>query len=108
MYDLIFMNDRSPGGGTSASTPVLAALIARVNALLPRDKRQRWLTRLLYEKTPHGLALGHLACHDITIGNNVSDPNPGRGFEAGRGFDAVSGWGVPIGTSLLLGLGGSI
>ncbi|MBR0712647.1 protease pro-enzyme activation domain-containing protein [Bradyrhizobium liaoningense] len=107
MYDLIFMNDRSPGGGTSASTPVLAALIARVNALLPRAKRQRWLTRLLYEKTQHGVALGHLACHDVTIGNNVSNPNPGRGFKAGRGFDAVSGWGVPIGSSLLLGLGGS-
>ena len=108
MYDLIFQGERSPGGGTSASTPVLASLIARVNALLPPRKRQRWLTPLLYGKTSHGPAMGRLVCHDITIGNNVSNPKPGIGFEAGSGFDAVSGWGVPIGASLLLALGGAV
>ncbi|WP_177196258.1 S53 family peptidase [Bradyrhizobium sp. OK095] len=108
MYDLIFRGERSPGGGTSASTPVLASLIARVNALLPSRKRQRWLTPLLYAKTSHGFAMGRLVCHDITIGNNVSNPKPGIGFKAGPGFDAVSGWGVPIGASLLLALGGSV
>jgi kumamolisin len=104
MYDLIFQQARSIAGGTSASAPLWAALIARVNALLPRRKRQRYLTPLLYRETSHGVAMGQLVCHDVTIGNNITTPKPDKGFKATRGFDAVSGWGTPIGTSLLLAL----
>ena len=43
-------------------------------------------------------------CHDITIGHNASMPKPEVGYQATKGFDAVSGWGTPIGTSLLLAL----
>jgi len=106
MYDLIFQTKRSIGGGTSASAPLLAALIARVNALLPQRKRQRCLTPLLYRSTSSGVPLGRLVCHDITVGNNISLPKPGVGYQAGVGFDAASGWGTPIGTSLLLALQG--
>jgi kumamolisin len=38
---------------------------------------------------------------DITIGNNASNPEPGKGYKAGPGFDAVTGWGVPDGVKLL-------
>jgi kumamolisin len=92
------------GGGTSASTPLWAALIARVNALLPRRQRRRYLTRLLYQEVSHGGPLGQLVCHDVTVGNNTTRPRPNKGFRASNGFDAVSGWEMPIGAALLLGL----
>ena len=103
-YAMIFRGKPDYGGGTSASAPLLAALIARVNSLLPPEKRQRFLAPLLYRKSPLGRPTGDLVCYDITIGHNVSRPKPGVGYEARRGFDAVSGWGVPIGTALLLAL----
>jgi kumamolisin len=103
-YDLVFRGKNTYGGGTSASAPVLAALVARVDALLPVSKRQRYLTPLLYQRSSHGPEMGRFVCRDITIGNNASRPKPGVGYEATKGFDAVSGWGTPIGTSLLFGL----
>jgi kumamolisin len=90
-----------PDGGTSASTPLWAALIARVNALLPAAKQKRFLTKLLYSQLPSGKTLGQTACRDIVDGSNASNPYPGRGYRAGQGFDAVSGWGVPDGKALL-------
>jgi kumamolisin len=103
-YDMIFRNRDDYGGGTSASAPLWAALIARVNALLPSDRRGRFLVPSLYRKSSHGVEMGRLVCHDITIGNNITKPKPNRGFKATKGFDAVSGWGTPIGTALLLAL----
>src|SRR5262249_20311756 len=38
LYDLIFVGQPAPNGGTSASAPLWAALIARVNAKLPSEK----------------------------------------------------------------------
>jgi kumamolisin len=101
-YDMIFRGKTDYGAGTSASAPLWAGLIARIYALLPPDKRQRFLTPLLYEKR-QGRPLGSIVCQDITIGHNTSDP-PGVGYHATEGFDAVSGWGTPIGTALLLAL----
>jgi kumamolisin len=104
MYDLVFQKDENAvGGGTSASVPLLASLIARINALLPKGKRRRFLTPLLYRKSPQGVPMGDLVCRDITIGHNTSAP-PGRGYKATEGFDAVSGWGTPNGKALLLAL----
>jgi kumamolisin len=102
-YDMIFKGKTDYGGGTSASAPLWAALIARVNALLPPDKRQRYLTPLLYQKNQLGLPVGGVACQDIVEGHNTSSP-PGFGYKAAKGFDAVSGWGTPIGMALLLAL----
>jgi kumamolisin len=95
-YDLIFSGKPSPNGGTSASTPLWAALIARVNAKLPAAKQQRFLTPLLYTN-----GVGKASTRDITVGNNTSSPKPGKGYQAGPGFDAVTGWGVPDGVKLL-------
>ncbi len=92
-------------GGTSASAPLWAALIARVSAALPAAKRQRFLTPLLYQAVEGGTTLGQLTCRDIVSGQNASHPLPGKGYEATVGFDAVSGWGVPDGTKLLAALG---
>jgi kumamolisin len=103
-YDVIVLGGDAPNGGTSASTPVWAALVARVDALLPADKQQRFLTPLLYANGANGKPLGSSACSDITVGNNTSSPDPGVGYKAGKGYDAVAGWGTPIGTALLEGL----
>jgi kumamolisin len=96
----LFLDGRPlPDGGTSASTPLWAALIARINGALAPGKRQRFLPPLLYQNH-----VGAEGFHDITVGQNASHPNPGIGYQAGNGFDAVSGWGVPNGKALLASL----
>ncbi|UWZ84976.1 S53 family peptidase [Occallatibacter riparius] len=100
-YDLIFTGQDSPNGGTSASAPLWAALIARVNAQLPATKQQRFLTPLLYGNAPNGKPVGKNVTRDVTSGNNASHPDPGKGYHAAAGFDAASGWGVPDGGKLL-------
>jgi kumamolisin len=100
-YDLIWRGVSHPNGGTSASAPLWAALIARIAALLPQVKRQRFLTPLLYQKGAAGQSVGKIASPDVTSGDNTSSPEPGRGYQAGPSFDAVTGWGVPDGVKLL-------
>jgi kumamolisin len=106
-YDLTLLGKDAPNGGTSASAPLWAALIARVDALLPTDKRQRFLTPLLYQKGSNAKPMGQPACQDVTVGQNASIPQPGKGYQAGQGFDAVTGWGVPDGAALLAELSGT-
>jgi kumamolisin len=101
LYDLIFVGQPQPNGGTSASAPLWAALIARINAKLPQAKRQRFLTPLLYQNGSNGKPVGKQSSRDITTGNNASFPDPGNGYKARAGFDAVTGWGVPDGAKLL-------
>lgn len=103
-YAIMLNGKWTTSGGTSASAPLWAALIARINALLPKEKRQRFLTPHFYKASAFGEPLGRHVCHDVTIGHNASIPHPGAGYAAGHGFDAASGWGTPIGTSLLLAL----
>jgi kumamolisin len=105
-YAMILMGKLLPrgGGGTSASTPLWAALIARITAALPAAKRQRFLAPLLYQNGAGGTPRGKTGCRDITSGQNASNPNPGKGYSATPGFDAVTGWGVPDGKALLAAL----
>jgi kumamolisin len=101
LYDLIFVGQDSPNGGTSAATPTWAALIARMAGSQPAQWRPGFLPPLLYQQEPGtGMTVGTVGCADITSGNNQS-PQPGKGYQAGPGFDAVSGWGVPNGVALL-------
>jgi kumamolisin len=101
LYDLIFVGKPQPNGGTSASAPLWAALIARINASLPQSKQQRFIAPLLYQNGGNGQPVGKGASRDITSGNNISHPDPGVGYSARTGFDAVSGWGVPDGVKLM-------
>jgi kumamolisin len=103
-YAMVLNGKWTTGGGTSASAPLWAALIARINALLPKEKRQRFLTPHFYRTSAFGEPHGKHVCRDITIGHNASIPHPGKGYAASHGYDAASGWGAPIGTSLLLAL----
>jgi kumamolisin len=97
-YDLVFQGEPSPNGGTSASAPLWAALLARISA---EGKPPAFIAPLLYQNGPGGKSLGANTCADITKGDNASNPQPGIGYKAGPGFDAVSGWGAPSGQKLL-------
>jgi len=87
-------------GGTSASAPLWASLIVRINALL--GKRVGNFNALLYSKLgPAG------TLRDITVGNNDTDGLLNGAFKAGPGWDACTGWGVPDGAKLLAALKGT-
>lgn len=98
-FDNVIAGERTPGAGTSASTPVWAALIARISAAQRPGKRRRFIVPLLYSP-----AVAKTGFRDIVSGANGPAPRPGRGYEARRGFDAVSGLGVPDGRKLLAAL----
>jgi len=79
-------------GGTSASTPMWASLVARLNQGL--GARCGFLNPLLYGKFSSGVL------RDITVGNNGA-------YAAGPGWDACTGLGSPNGNQLLQALSGS-
>ena len=77
-----------PIGGTSASAPLWAALIARLNQAT--NAKLGFVNPLLYQ-------LPASAFHDITKGNNGD-------YKAGPGWDACTGLGTPDGQKLLAAL----
>jgi kumamolisin len=85
-------------GGTSASTPLWASLLA---LLIAKGKKVGFLAPQLYAPNPNtgGKTLGQAACKDITSGENAS--GGAEGYSASRGFDAVTGWGSPNGANLM-------
>jgi kumamolisin len=97
-YFMVVDGQAGPNGGTSASAPLWASLVARINASL--GKRIGYLTPLLFQAASGGgPSIGAQACNDITQGNNST---PGvTGYQAGNGYDLVTGWGTPIGSKLL-------
>src|SRR5262249_49325054 len=74
-----------PGEGTSAATPIWAALVARTNAKLPAAKQQRFLAPLLYQTFANGQAVGAAACTGVGGHDNDSLPDPGIGYQAVAG-----------------------
>jgi kumamolisin len=97
-YFMVAQNNPEVSGGTSASTPLWASLIARIQQT---GKTVGFLSPRLYAPTPAtgGKPLGAVAFRDITQGSNASGTAPG--YSAQEGFDAVTGWGSPIGAELL-------
>jgi kumamolisin len=87
-------------GGTSASAPLWASLIARINAA--NGARTGNFNALLYSTFGPGGAL-----RDITVGDNDTDGLLGGQYQAGPGWDACTGWGVPDGQKLLAALSGT-
>ncbi|KAI9172589.1 Hercynylcysteine sulfoxide lyase [Paramyrothecium foliicola] len=81
--------------GTSASTPVLAAMIALINDARVREGKKvlGWINELLYSKEVRDVL------QDITEGQSEScifqDGNEPGGWPAKAGWDAVTGLGVP-------------
>lgn len=90
------MSGGKPGivGGTSASAPLWASLITRINAAM--GARAGNFNALLYMNYgPNGVL------RDITIGNNDTEGLLNGQFAAEAGWDACTGWGVPDGARLL-------
>lgn len=81
-----------PGGGTSAATPLCAALFARVAALTKHPLAG--LTSWLY-------SLPSVPCRDITVGDNDVCRGSLPFYEAGPGWDACTGWGTPDGSRIV-------
>ena len=99
-YDLIFLGHDAPNGGTSASAPLWAALLARMQPGLAPANQRRFLAPLLYGNGPGGQPVGQAGCTDITKGEDNRSPGMPKGYPPGPGYDAVTGWGTPIGTKL--------
>lgn len=85
-------------GGTSASAPLWASLIAICNQQL--NARVGNFNALLYST----IGPGGNALHDITQGNNDVEGLLNGEFPAGQGWDACTGWGSPNGQALLAAL----
>lgn len=86
------------GGGTSAATPVWAALLTRIALNTGRPLGR--VAPLLYSLA------GTAALRDVVSGDNDPAP-PATGsphYAAGPGWDACTGLGIPDGTSLLAGV----
>jgi kumamolisin len=102
-YFWVLDGQGGPNGGTSAAAPLWAALIARINAALQKQKgagkRAGYITPVLYQNGASGQPVGSSACTDIVTGDNVSASV--GGYSASAGYDAVTGWGSPIGSKLL-------
>ncbi|MGA0602496.1 S53 family peptidase [Caulobacter sp. KR2-114] len=87
-------------GGTSASAPLWASLIARTNKALGAKVGN--FNALLYGRIgPAGVL------RDIVDGNNDTDGLLDGQYKAGPGWDACTGWGSPDGRKLLAALGGA-
>ncbi len=80
-------------GGTSASAPIWAALIALADQYAGRHLG--FINPAIYQiaRSPRY----HQAFHDITTGNNTArfPPVTIAGYQAGPGWDPVTGWGSP-------------
>jgi subtilase family serine protease len=86
-------------GGTSASAPIWAALIALADQYAGRHLG--FVNPALY-----GIAAGpayHQAFHDITAGTNTVEfpPETITGYQAGPGWDPVTGLGSPDAQALI-------
>ena len=83
----------SNSGGTSASAPIWAALIALADQYAGRHLGL--VNPAIYQiaRSPRY----HQAFHDITTGNNTVQfpPTTVTGYQAAPGWDPVTGWGSP-------------
>ena len=77
-------------GGTSAAAPVIAGLIAIINANL--KTRIGFINSQIYTNSA--------AFSDVTVGNNCCTGLQSTGWAATSGWDACTGMGSPIGTSI--------
>jgi len=79
-------------GGTSASSPAWAAIIALVNQV--HGSPVGYVNQAIYELAQSNLYTN--AFHDIKVGNNTDSPGiTQNGFLAGPGWDPTTGWGTP-------------
>jgi subtilase family serine protease len=80
-------------GGTSASAPIWAGIVALADQYAGRHLG--FVNAGIYRIGRS--ALYHQAFHDVTTGDNTVSfpPNTLTGYQAVPGWDAVTGWGSP-------------
>jgi subtilase family serine protease len=79
-------------GGTSASSPAWAAIMALVNQA--HGSPVGFINPAIYNLASSGLY--NNAFHDIKVGNNTAAPGiTQNGYVAGPGYDPTTGWGTP-------------
>ncbi len=103
-YRILAGGEEFVSGGTSASAPLWAGLIARINQQLAKQSagaRVGYFNPLLYS----GLGASD-AFRDVTSGTNDALGSLNGAYTAGSGWDACTGWGSPDGTRLLQALAG--
>jgi subtilase family serine protease len=94
---LVFSNGSkymtNPGGGTSASSPLWAGVVALADQSAARHLG--FVNAALY-RIATGSSYGK-AFHDVTTGDNTVSTSKGTvtGYQASRGWDPVTGWGSP-------------
>ena len=90
-------------GGTSASTPAFAGVLALLNQFLVQNKVQSQPGLGNINPKLYSLAASSASTvfHDVTVGNNIVPCQVGTpdcttgsfGYTAGPGYDLVTGWG---------------
>ncbi len=93
-YAIFFQGAWTVVGGTSAASPIWAALMAIINQARAQQRKpvQGYLNPSLY-------GLDHAsAFHAITVGNNSYDGV--IGYQCTPGWNAVTGWGSPVARAL--------
>jgi kumamolisin len=98
-YLLYVDGGAQPNGGTSAASPLVAAMVALINAQLGRGLKVGYLTPLLYQPAADGHPMGASVCSDVVSGSNATAKT--GGYSAQLGYDAVCGWGTPDGIQLM-------
>jgi len=100
---LIFDGEIDTVGGTSASCPMVAGIIALLNdyAITKTGKPLGFLNPLLYK-----MGAAHpTAFTDITVGDNICTEGgcsaACKGFVCAKGWDPVTGWGTPVYSEML-------
>jgi len=87
-FHIIFQGKDGQAGGTSAATPLWAAVVALIN----QDLKKKGLKEVgdanpaLYWMGENSSKLPAKPFHDVTAGNNL-------GYDAGPGWDFATGWG---------------
>ena len=87
-YSLYYNSSIVSIGGTSASSPIMAGMVARLKALTGSSKSSLSYNQLFYSNTS--------SFYDITTGTNATEIP--QGYAATVGWDAVTGLGSPNGT----------
>jgi len=94
-FHIIFGGKDGQAGGTSASTPLWAGVVALIN----QDLKKKGLNEVgfanpaLYWMGDNLAKLQSKPFHDVTTGNNL-------GYNAGPGWDFATGWGSMDGVAL--------
>jgi DNA-binding beta-propeller fold protein YncE len=100
-YVIVFGGGWTVVGGTSAATPLWAALTALLDVYRGKMHRLGFLNPSLYKLAAEGKPI----VNDVTVGNNDYTTTHGGFYPTTKRYDMATGLGTPIGTGLAKALG---